>query len=285
MLRPEEEAFLLSTTGLTDVDALKTLIRSVQAEATEAFPYPCIRRFDFVKLKISRLPYYERLMSLVKSDPNALLLDIGCCFGNDVRKVIADGYPAENIIASDLRPEFWNLGHKLFKSDPGTFPVTFLPGDVLDTTFIGTASPVYGAPCTQRPDLRGLHKLAPLTGHLRAIHASDFFHLFTEANQAAVARALGALLSPARGSMIFGTHVARPNKGLRTEASPPAPGYLGNRMFCHDAQSWTELWDGEVFQKGTVRVEAQVVEQAREVLVVLKPEVTFYQLIWCVTRL
>ncbi len=59
--------------------------------------------------------------------------------------------------------------------------------------------------------------------------------------------------------MIFGAHVSRPEKGFRTEAPPPAPGYLGNRMFCHSAASWAELWDGEVFEKGTVRVEAVVV--------------------------
>ncbi|CDO78112.1 hypothetical protein BN946_scf184611.g4 [Trametes cinnabarina] len=283
-LRPEEEAFLLSTTGLPDVDALKALIVRVQAEAAEAFPYPCIRRFDFVKLKMSRLPCYNRLLSLVKDDPDALLLDIGCCFGTDVRKAIADGYPAKNIIASDLRPSFWDVGHKLFRSNPATFPVTFLSGDVLHSTFIGMASPVYGAPRTPRPELRGLRELAPLAGHLRAIHASNFFHLFTEANQAAIARSLGALLAPTPGSMIFGTHVSRPKKGLRTEAPPPAPGYLGNRMFCHDAQSWTDLWDGEVFQKGTVRVEAEVLEQAREDLVVLDPGVKFYQLICIYTK-
>ncbi|OSD00957.1 hypothetical protein PYCCODRAFT_1370059 [Trametes coccinea BRFM310] len=284
-LKPEEEAFLLSTTGLADADALKKLILDMQAEAAEAFPYPCIRRFDFVKCKISRLPCYGQLLSLVKDDPTALLLDIGCCFGTDVRKAIADGYPANNIIASDLRPDFWHIGHKLFMSDPATFPVTFVPGDVLDKTFIGTAPPVYDVPPLQRPELRSLRGLAPLAGHLRAIHASNFFHLFTEANQSAVAHALGALLAPTRGSMVFGTHVSRPKKGLRTEAPPPAPGYLGNRMFCHDAQSWMDLWDGEVFRKGTVRVEAQIVEQAREDLVVLNPGVTFYQLVWCVTRL
>ena len=117
------------------------------------------------------------------------------------------------------------------------------------------------------------------------MHASNFFHLFSEANQAAIARSLGALLSPIPGSMVFGTHVGRPQKGVRTEAPPPAPGYLGNRMFCHDASSWTDLWNGEIFKKGTVRVEARVVEQEREDLVVLQPGVRFYQLVWCVTRL
>lgn len=190
-------------------------------------------------------------------------------------------------LLTPLAAGFWNIGHKLFRTDPATFPVTFLAGDVLDSTFTGSSPISYGpAPPAQCPtDLRTLHTLAPLTGRLHAVHASNFFHLFSEANQATVARALGALLAPVRGAMLFGTHVSRPARGLRTEAPPPAPGYLGNRMFCHSAQSWTALWDGGVFARGTVRVEAQVVEQVREDLVVLEPGVTFYELVWCVTRL
>ncbi|GJE98655.1 S-adenosyl-L-methionine-dependent methyltransferase [Phanerochaete sordida] len=284
-LTPDEEAFLLGATGLPDASALRAHILRVQSDAAEVFPYPCIRRFDFVKLKISNLPCYDRLLSLPQQHPDALLLDIGCCFGTDIRKAIADGFPAHNIIGSDLRPEFWDIGHKLFQTDPGTFPVTFLAGDVLAPSFTGYDPICSSTPATQAPALKSLATLAPLAGRVHAVHASNFFHLFSEANQAAVARTLGALLAPVRGAMLFGTHVGRPVMGFRTEAPPPAPGYLGNRMFCHDAQSWAALWDGEVFEKGTVKVEAKVVEQSRDDLVVLQPGVTFYQLIWCVTRL
>ncbi len=45
------------------------------------------------------------------------------------------------------------------------------------------------------------------------------------------------------------------------------------------------MWDGEVFEKGTVRVEAVVVDQRREDLVVLDPGVKFHQIVWSVIRL
>jgi len=35
-------------------------------------------------------------------------------------------------------------------------------------------------------------------------------------------------------------------------------------MFCHSPDSWTELWDGGVFEKWTVRVEATVKESKKE---------------------
>ena len=127
--------------------------------------------------------------------------------------------------------------------------------------------------------------LAPLHGCISFIHASNLFHLFSEANQTAVARNLASLLSPEPGSMIFGVHVGRLEKGYRTEAPPPAPGYLGNLMFCHSARSWKTLWEREIFREGTVKVDAELVEQSREDLVVLDTGVTFYQLRWCVTRI
>ena len=41
-------------------------------------------------------------MKLGKERPNALFLDMACCVGNDTRKVIADGFPASQVVASDL---------------------------------------------------------------------------------------------------------------------------------------------------------------------------------------
>lgn len=169
-----------------------------------------------------------------------------------------------------------------------SLPVSFIPGDVLDGSFIREGTISYQKTdnfVKSVPELQGLKSFIPLEGKIGFIHVSNFFHLFTEAEQLHLARCLASLLSPTPGSMIFGAHVSRPEKGFRTEAPPPAPGYLGNRMFCHSAASWTAMWDGEVFAKGTVKVEAVVVEQQREDLVVLDPGVKFYQIVWSVIRL
>jgi len=62
------------------------------------------------------MPAYKDVLKLGQERKGATLLDVGCCFGNDVRKVAADGFPVEQIIASDLKREFWDLGHVLFRS-------------------------------------------------------------------------------------------------------------------------------------------------------------------------
>ncbi|TFY62957.1 hypothetical protein EVG20_g6512 [Dentipellis fragilis] len=103
-LNEEETAFFKEQTGILDDDKLKQHIIAAQAEAFAVYPYPCIRRFAFAKLKIAKLPAYPALLKLGKEREGAIFLDIGCCFGNDVRKAVADGYPVQNAIASDLQP-------------------------------------------------------------------------------------------------------------------------------------------------------------------------------------
>ena len=74
------------------------------------------------RIKISRLPAYQKVLTLGRERDNAILLDIGCCcedfyismtcflerltsesVGNDTRKVIADGFPAKRVLASDIQ--------------------------------------------------------------------------------------------------------------------------------------------------------------------------------------
>ncbi|KAI0639003.1 hypothetical protein C8Q77DRAFT_23265 [Trametes polyzona] len=279
--------FMKEQTGIQDPDELKKHVMAVQAEAYAIYPYNCIRKFAFVQVKLGRLPGYERLLELGKKRKGAVFLDIGCCFGNDIRKAVHDGYPIENVIASDLHPEFWELGHKLFRSTPETFPVPFVPGDAFDPAHLEPVEPFYSPPDTPVPQLATLTSLNPLRGHVSAIHASAFFHLFDEDQQLYLARALGGLLSPEPGSMILGVHGGRKEKGFRIETGLNSV-WRDGPMFCHSPESWTELWDGQVFKKGTVKVDAFLHETERKDLVGMPgavPGAKYYVLVWSVTRL
>ncbi|RDB23459.1 Methyltransferase ausD [Hypsizygus marmoreus] len=281
-LKSEELAFFQEQTGILDEVELKKHIISVQEKAYEIFGYRCIRRFGFTQLKISRLPAYQAVLDLPSQRPDAIFLDIGCCFGNDIRKIVADGWPVETAIASDLHQGFWDYGHELFKSTPDTFPAAFIPGNAFDAAIIAPREPFYDESelATRPSNLRSLSSLTPLQGHISAIHASAFFHLFDEAQQLELARQLASLLSPVPGSVIFGLHGGRQEKGLRIEALNSA----GKHMFCHSPQTWTELWDGEVFRKGTVRVDAGLHKMERRDLPATEGA-EFFALWWSVTRL
>jgi len=66
---------------------------------------------------------------LLKAGGN--LLDLGCCFGQDLKKLIHDGAPASSLFVADLRSEFIELGYELFL-DKHKIGVQFLIADIFD---------------------------------------------------------------------------------------------------------------------------------------------------------
>lgn len=88
------------------------------------------------RLRIARLPAYPDLLRLGRERKGAIFLDIPCCcqyglnnndnvvditrgkhipVGNDTRKAVQDGYPIDNVVASDLhkgeRPDLASIIH------------------------------------------------------------------------------------------------------------------------------------------------------------------------------
>lgn len=173
--------------------------------------------------------------------------------------------------------EFWDSGHELFKSNPQSFPVTFICGDAFDSSTMALAQPYYEEPASPRPLLSSLMSLTPLQGHISAIHASSFFHLFDEERQWLLAQRLATLLSPRPGSVIFGSHSGRPKKGFRTNIRIST----GEHMFCHSPESWQDLWDGQVFKKGSVKVNCGLKKVERSDV---PADAELFLLWWSVTR-
>ena len=106
--------------------------------------------------------------------------------------------------------------------------------------------------------------------------------MFGEEKQLHLARALAGLLSPEPGSMIFGAHIGVPEK----KGFEPSVICSDHRMWCHSPESWTELWDGLVFEKGVVKVQTKVFHVERKKLQPDAPQnQTFTSLLWSVTRM
>ncbi|KAI0687619.1 hypothetical protein BC835DRAFT_1448517 [Cytidiella melzeri] len=278
---PEALAFWKAETGIEDEAELKQHILTIQKEAFSVYAYPCIRVFEFMKLKLARLPAYDQLLRLPQERENAIFLDLGCCceanteslclcchtVGNDTRKLVRDGWPVQNVIASDLQKDFWTLGHKLFRSTPTSFPALFIPGDIFDPSFLSLSpppSPSAGLPLTFNPSTP-LTSLNPLRGHISAIFTGAFFHLFPSYDtQTHIARLLASLLSPLPGSMVIGVQGGLREKGFWTPQGPG--GTVGYKMACHSPESWREMWE-EVFREqgegggGEVEVRARLREE------------------------
>lgn len=168
------------------------------------------------------------------------------------------------------------MGHKLFKSTPETLPVPFIQSDAFTLPVQPTPTT---PPASLPPSLNTLvgTSLTPLTGYVSALHVSSVFHLFPEAQQRALALRIAPLLSPVRGSLIFGAHAGLSVKGTKARKNSH-----GIQMFCNSPESWRELWEG-VFGAGTVKVEAVIREYVRWDLG--EKEVREEVLVWSVTRL
>ncbi|KAI9461144.1 hypothetical protein HD554DRAFT_2176421 [Boletus coccyginus] len=286
-LNAESLAFYKSTTGIHDDDQLKEHILDVQERAYAAAPYPCIRFLSFLAL-----PVYNDVLKLGQEREGALFLDLGCGLANAARKLALDGFPAKQIIASDLNPELWDFGHVLFRSTPDSFPATFLAGDVFDPAFL---SPFKSgsAPLTE-VNLSNISTLNELRGNVSVIWASSLFHLFPEEGQRRLAHAVGRLLSPEKGSVIFGIHMGLPSKGTVAYDTDV-------KMFCHDPESWKEMWvarstiqngtgvdavedmgdlDEAVFPSGSVKLDAKLVPIGSKTTSGLPT----WRMMWSVTR-
>lgn len=63
-------------------------------QAWQIAPYPCIGGWMFLQLNMSLSPVYDEVLCRLKKGEK--LLDLGCCFGQDIRKLVHDGAPSEN---------------------------------------------------------------------------------------------------------------------------------------------------------------------------------------------
>ncbi|KAM5540078.1 hypothetical protein V8D89_006218 [Ganoderma adspersum] len=281
LLREQDLDLVKLYTGIQDHEQVKAHIINIQKEAYPIMPYQCIRFFSFAASRIHEVvPNYDHILKLGKDRDGAIFLDVGTCFGTDSRKVVTDGWDAKNVVATDINPGFWEMGHKLFHTDSKSFPATFVPGNALTDEHLEVFPilPAGSTAGTPRPDLTSLNSLNPLRGHVAAIYLGNVFHLFTEQEQVRLARGLAGLLSPEPGSVITGWHAGAPQKGEKTMARG-----ISNEssitQFLHSPETWRALWDGEVFAKGTVKVEADLVGYKTEFAAG-----EFYFLRWSVTR-
>ena len=144
----------------------------------------------------------------------SLFLDLGCGLGQDIRRLVHDGAPAENLIGLDLESDYINLGFELF-NDRETLRSTFLAQDFAEDT----------------PELVSLAK------KVKVINSGYFMHLWTWEKQLGAAKRMIQLLSPGSGSIITGVHFGSRSAGITTNVVPGLEG-----IYIHSRESLAELW-------------------------------------------
>lgn len=166
-----------------------------------------------------------------------VLLDLGCCLAQDLRKLVFDGVPSENLYGLDVEKGFIDLSYDLF-NDHTTFKSQFVIADMLladvsrdsaldaDSSTDGLSADSIPAPTS----------LASLENRISVVVANSIFHLYNYADQLRLAKRVVRLLSPERGSLILGRQVGSSQPGEYN-----AVNNQGTR-YAHDATSFRRFW-------------------------------------------
>lgn len=147
----------------------------------------CIGEIRFLDFYMSRFPEYPSILERLKSNRDDILLDLGCCFGQDLRKLAFDGAPLERIYGAELRPEFVELSYELFQ-DAENMKSRLVVGNIFDIPSTG---------------------LANLAGKVDIIYSSAFIHLFDLDGQVECCIGIVNLLKPQKGSLAFRRQAGR----------------------------------------------------------------------------
>jgi len=177
------------------------------------YPWPCIGQLRFLRLSLSSYPSYPRILSSLKQDPSTTLLDVGCCFGQDMRKLVLDGVPPTQIVGLDLVPKFNELGKELFR-DGNKLEFQFYARDVFDDTA----------------------NWEPLQKRFDFLHITSFLHIWNWDGQIKAAERLVKLVRSKPGSLLVGS-------GLGTTVSGEFPNLEGTGTnFRQSDESFARFW-------------------------------------------
>lgn len=230
--RLKEKPFYKATLQSIDPDARKIFeeyagippaevlshVQAVRDQAWELFPYPCMGMFTFLKMRISKNPAYgtvlKRLLANDNKKDEAVLVDLGCGLGQELRTLVAAGVPPTSLYGLEVIDGFVELGFELFK-DKATMQSQFIVMDLLATPSVP----------------------AQLQGKVDFIFASSFFHLFGWDDQLTLSRRAVEMLKPEAGSMIFGHQL-----GCVEAEEKAVPDVPSGKVYFHDPESFRKFW-------------------------------------------
>ncbi|EPE03076.1 methyltransferase domain-containing protein [Ophiostoma piceae UAMH 11346] len=201
---------LLEQYSHIDPDKVVSHVVGTRNRAWAVHPYPCLGQFRFLELNLAKRGLYKNLLASLKEEGStkSKFLDIGCCLGQDVRKLIHDGAPSSTVVGAELNPAFLEIGYDLFKDQDC---VTMLALNILDD-----------------PPLA-------LKGTFTSVQLGMILHLFTWDEQVAAFRNTIQLLQAHTGVRIFGQATGN------LDGTPTASVHGTRATFKHNGESFRRL--------------------------------------------
>ncbi|KAL8671555.1 MAG: hypothetical protein Q9168_003940 [Polycauliona sp. 1 TL-2023] len=218
-LKPQTRALFEQYSNIPPED-VEPHLYDIRHRAWSLHKYPCIGQWVFLLPRMLQSPWYPAILHRLLQQQSSSILDIGCCFGQDLRFLAAAGVPSDRMRASDIEASFWDLGFDLFR-DRESFKARFIQANILDKE-----SP-----------------LAVVRGKVDILLANQVFHLFNRERQVAMAKNIVGLGS--RDAWVVGWQVGS-SHGRALPIDTQTGGHSGSagsdtRLF-HNDRTWQELW-------------------------------------------
>ena len=204
----------------------------------EIFPWPCIGEFWFVTLGLSQHPQYNTLLTRLRDQsPPTKFLDLACCLGQDLRKLVHDGAPLQALWGSDYFAQYEAAGQEFFR-DKDRFQNRFIAADLFDE------SPASG--------------LVQTAGTWDVINIVMFLHIYDWNKQVQCCRRILKLLSKSKGSMLIGAQTGAIDAGEVVLRPPFVAEGEERTVYRHNIENFTRMWE-EVGKKEDAWFDIQVV--------------------------
>ncbi|KAL2036564.1 hypothetical protein N7G274_010701 [Stereocaulon virgatum] len=190
-------------------DVLKH-VRTIRDKAWAIRSYPCTGLGLFLNPMLPHTPPYKLIIQRLQAGQS--LLDIGCFLGQDLRRLVADGAPADRLFALDV-VNHWDLGYEMFR-DIDKFSARYIETDILNPS----------------------HELQELRGTMHIISMTHVLHQWDWNTQI---KALKELVALSSGSgMIVGFQI-----GTVGEREKQPSDLTRSAVYLHDPASFQEIWN------------------------------------------
>ncbi|KAH8697260.1 hypothetical protein BGW36DRAFT_427226 [Talaromyces proteolyticus] len=202
---------LLENYGKIPHDRVIPSILELRDRAWEVYPFPCVGQFRFIELSLCDMPLYPTILQRIQN--GGVFVDVGCCFGQDIRKLVHDGAPAKNTWGVELVGDFVDLGYELF-NDAATLESHMLKIGIFDAE--GT--------------------LDQLTDKVDVAYLGLFLHLFDWDEQKRACQNIVRLMKNEPGVVILGQQIGSVTGHQLPKAIGTSP------IYKHDPPSFEKLW-------------------------------------------
>jgi len=216
-LSPGARELLVDYAGLKEEELLPH-VHQMRDKAFQECPYGCVGLFAFTYPSIQRTPKYAEILDRIKNGQQ--YLDLGCGFGQNIRKLVFDGAPAANITGADLSQTLIDCGFEYFR-DRDTLGSKFVIGDILNNESAA---------------------FVEAKGSFDIIFAAMVYHLWGWKDQVRACIETTKLLKPNTDSMIFGWQLgATPAGEVERELDNSRKHH--RTMYQHDEETFKKLWE------------------------------------------